>query len=112
MGSMLFGSTGRTDLAGEEHAVELTRLQYHSVRRMAHELPETTTVYPTHGFGSFCSAAPSDRRVHHRRTAKTNPALTQDEQSYVDELLAGLSDYPAYYAHMGVINRAGPAPRT
>ncbi|MDZ4235966.1 MAG: rhodanese-like domain-containing protein, partial [Dietzia sp.] len=38
------------------------------------------------------------------------PALTQDEQSYVDELIAGLSAYPSYYAHMGVINAEGPDP--
>ncbi len=39
-----------------------------------------------------------------------NPALTQDEQEYVDTLLAGLDAYPAYYAHMAPINRPGPAP--
>ena len=39
-----------------------------------------------------------------------NPALTQDEQDFVDELLAGLSAYPAYYAHMGLNQRDGPAP--
>ena len=27
---------------------------------------------------------------------------------HVDELVAGLADFPAYYAHMGVINRNGP----
>ena len=111
-GSMLFGSTGRTDLVGEEHTAELTRLQYHSVRRLADELPATTAVYPTHGFGSFCSAAPTDGPNSQASTIgdqrQKNPALTQDEQDYVDELLAGLSAYPAYYAHMGVINRAGP----
>lgn len=108
-GSMLFGSAGRTDLAGEEHAAELSRLQYHSLRRLADELPETTAVYPTHGFGSFCSATPTDSdesTIGEQRD--TNPALTQDEQDYVDELLANLSAYPAYYTHMGVINRAGP----
>ncbi|WAC94285.1 MBL fold metallo-hydrolase [Mycobacterium sp. Aquia_213] len=108
-GSMLFGSTGRTDLLGEEHTEELTRLQYHSVRRLADELPASTPVYPTHGFGSFCSAAPTDgddSTIGDQR--RKNPALTQGEQDYVDELLAGLSAFPAYYAHMGVINRSGP----
>lgn len=108
-GSMLFGSTGRTDLAGEEHAAELSRLQYRSVRRLADELPASTPVYPTHGFGSFCSAAPADSdesTIGDER--QTNPALTQDEQDYVEQLLAELSAYPAYYAHMGVINRKGP----
>jgi hydroxyacylglutathione hydrolase len=33
-----------------------------------------------------------------------------EEQQYVDTLLAGLDAYPAYYAHMGPINRSGPAP--
>ncbi|MDT5146232.1 MAG: hypothetical protein QOC58_877, partial [Mycobacterium sp.] len=108
-GSMLFGSTGRTDLVGDEHTPELTRLQWHSVRRLAEELPPTAAVYPTHGFGSFCSAAPADgdaSTIGGER--QRNPALTQDEQHYVDELLANLAAYPAYYAHMGVINRAGP----
>ncbi|OBG82250.1 MBL fold metallo-hydrolase [Mycobacterium sp. E3298] len=108
-GSMLFGSTGRTDLAGEEHAAELSRLQYRSVRRLADQLPASTPVYPTHGFGSFCSAAPTDSdesTIGDER--QTNPALTQDERDYVEQLLAELSAYPAYYAHMGVINRNGP----
>lgn len=108
-GSMLFGSTGRTDLVGDEHTVELARLQYHSVRRLAEELPATTPVYPTHGFGSFCSAAPPDgdaSTIGEQR--HKNPALIQDEQDYVNELLAGLSAFPAYYAHMGAINRSGP----
>lgn len=108
-GSLLFGSTGRTDLVGDDHTEELTRLQYHSVRRLSDELPAETAIYPTHGFGSFCSAAPPDgdaSTIGEQR--RSNPALTQDEQQYVDELLAGLSAFPAYYAHMGVINRTGP----
>ncbi|MBA8962416.1 glyoxylase-like metal-dependent hydrolase (beta-lactamase superfamily II)/rhodanese-related sulfurtransferase [Rhodococcus percolatus] len=110
-GSMLFGTTGRTDLLGKEHTEELTHAQYHSVRRLAGELPPGTEVYPTHGFGSFCAATPAtgdSSTVGEQRT--TNPALTQDEQSYVDELIAGLSEYPAYYAHMGVLNTEGPPP--
>ena len=110
-GSMLYGTTGRTDLLGEAHTHALTHAQYHSVRRLADELPADTPVYPTHGFGSFCSATPASgdsSTIGEQRTS--NPALTQDERTYVNELLAGLSDYPAYYAHMGVINRAGPDP--
>jgi rhodanese-related sulfurtransferase len=55
---------------------------------------------------TFCATRPAT----HTDELATNPALTQDEQTYVTELLAGLSDYPAYYAHMGVINEAGPPP--
>lgn len=109
-GSMLHGTTGRTDLLGDEHTPALTRAQFHSVRRLAQELPDDVDVYPTHGFGSFCSATPASgdsSTIADQR--ENNPALTQDEQTYVDELLAGLSAYPAYYAHMGVINANGPS---
>ena len=110
-GSMLYGSTGRTDLLGSEHTDELTHAQYRSVRRLADELPAGTQVYPTHGFGSFCAATPTtgdSSTIGEQR--ESNPALTQDEKAYVDELIAGLSAYPAYYAHMGVINTEGPRP--
>jgi hydroxyacylglutathione hydrolase len=110
-GSMLHGTTGRTDLLGDEHIQELSRAQFRSVRRLAEELPEDVEVYPTHGFGSFCSASPSKSDSSTiAEQLKNNPALTLDEQAYVDDLISGLSAYPAYYAHMGVINREGPAP--
>ncbi len=69
------------------------------------------SVLPTHGFGSFCSATPTtgtSSTLEDQRTA--NPALTSDEESFVAGLLAGYDAYPAYYAHMGPINLAGPAP--
>ena len=90
-GSMLYGSTGRTDLLGSEHTDELTHAQFHSVRRIAAELPADVEVYPTHGFGSFCSATPtSGDSSTIGEQQQSNPALTQDEQTYVDELIAGL----------------------
>ena len=110
-GSMLYGTTGRTDLVSPEDTVELTHAQYHSVRRLVDELPAEAVVYPTHGFGSFCSATPPSGEastVGDQRTA--NPALTQDEQDFVDTLIAGLGAYPAYYARMAPTNAAGPAP--
>ena len=110
-GSMLFGTSGRTDLLGAEHTDTLTRKQYSSVRRLAAELPPTTKVYPTHGFGSFCSATPATGESSAiEDEKKNNPALTMAEQEYVDTLLSGLDVYPAYYERMAPINRQGPAP--
>jgi hydroxyacylglutathione hydrolase len=110
-GSMLYGSTGRTDLLGAEHTDTLTHAQFHSVRRLAAELPAGTAVFPSHGFGSFCAATPtSGTSSTIADQQQVNPALTQDEQTFVDQLIAGLGAYPAYYAHMGPINAAGPAP--
>jgi glyoxylase-like metal-dependent hydrolase (beta-lactamase superfamily II)/rhodanese-related sulfurtransferase len=110
-GSMLYGATGRTDLVGAEHTDELTHAQYHSVRRLAAELPEGTPIFPTHGFGSFCSATPtSGTSSTVGEQTRVNPALTQNEQEFVEQLIRGLDAYPAYYAHMGPINAAGPDP--
>jgi glyoxylase-like metal-dependent hydrolase (beta-lactamase superfamily II)/rhodanese-related sulfurtransferase len=110
-GSMLYGATGRTDLVGPEHTDELSHAQYHSVRRLADELPAGTPVFPTHGFGSFCAATPtSGDSSTVGEQARVNPALTQDERTFVDELIAGLTAIPAWYARMGPANAAGPAP--
>jgi hydroxyacylglutathione hydrolase len=110
-GSMLYGATGRTDLVSPEATDELTHAQYHSVRRLAQELPAEAQVFPTHGFGSFCSATPtSGTSSTIGEQQQVNPALTQAEQEYVDTLLSGLDAYPAYYARMAPINRRGPAP--
>ena len=108
-GSLLFGSTGRPDLLGPDHTDALVHAQWHSAHRLVDELPDATVVYPTHGFGSFCSATQSEATASTIGQEKAaNPALTQDEATYVDRLLAGLDDFPAYYARMGPANSAGP----
>jgi hydroxyacylglutathione hydrolase len=108
-GGLLNGSTGRTDLLGEEYKETLAKAQYRSAQRLAAELPGGTAVCPTHGFGSFCSATVS---VGGGSTLAdemlTNPVLTRPEAQYIEELLAGLDAYPAYYAHMGPANLTGP----
>ena len=109
-GSLLYGSTGRPDLLGRVHADELAHAQFTSAHRLAAELPEDVKVYPTHGFGSFCSATQSEASSSTiGRERRVNPVLTQAEDRYVSELLAGLDAYPAYYAHMGPANAAGPS---
>ncbi len=109
-GSLLYGSTGRPDLLGPGNTVALARAQHASAHRLARELPDSAEIYPTHGFGSFCAAtqaAASSSTIG--REKQFNPALTGDEQMYVEALLAGLDAWPAYYVHMGPANTAGPA---
>jgi len=111
-GSMLYGTVGRTDLIDEGSTEPLTRAQFQSVRRLADELPGAVAVHPTHGFGSFCSSAPTSGTDHSTIAQErlSNLALTSDdEDSFVAHLLAGLTAYPRYYAHMAGINRQGPA---
>ncbi|TYK46078.1 MBL fold metallo-hydrolase [Actinomadura decatromicini] len=108
-GSLLYGTSGRPDLLGAEHASELAAAQYGSAHRLADELPDEAEIYPTHGFGSFCSATQSQAASSTiGRERRGNPVLTLDEAAYVESLLAGLDAYPAYYAHMEPINTAGP----
>ncbi len=108
-GSLLFGSTGRPDLLGPDHTSTLAHHQYHSAHRLADELPDSVQVLPTHGFGSFCSATQSEATASTiGQEKRSNPALTQAEEQWVSELLAGLDAFPTYYAQMAPLNYAGP----
>jgi glyoxylase-like metal-dependent hydrolase (beta-lactamase superfamily II)/rhodanese-related sulfurtransferase len=112
-GSLLFGTVGRTDLISPAATDELTRAQHRSAHRLADMLPDDTEVYPTHGFGSFCASAKSegdsDGTLGTER--RVNLGLTiDDEDAFVERLVAGLTAYPAYYAHMAPLNEAGPLP--
>jgi hydroxyacylglutathione hydrolase len=112
-GSLLSGSTGRPDLLGPEHSCALACAQHASVRKLAASLPDATVIYPTHGFGSFCSATAATPALGSSSTIGAeragNPALALGQEQFVSSLLAGLDDYPAYYAHMAPANAAGPA---
>ncbi|MGA5221986.1 MBL fold metallo-hydrolase [Streptomyces koyangensis] len=110
-GSLLIGTVGRPDLVEPRLTEELARAQHASAHRLADTLPDATAVLPTHGFGSFCSSAQATGEtstVGQERSA--NEALVKDADTFVAELLAALDDVPAYYAHMGPVNSAGPAP--
>ena len=109
-GSLLVGAAGRTDLLGRERARQLARLQWASVRRLL-DLPDPVGLYPTHGAGSFCTAAvagPSTSTIGDER--RTNPvASIPDPETFADDQLSRLEPYPAYYAHIGPINLKGPS---
>jgi glyoxylase-like metal-dependent hydrolase (beta-lactamase superfamily II)/rhodanese-related sulfurtransferase len=110
-GSLLIGTVGRPDLVEPRLTEDLARAQHASAHRLATELPDDATVLPTHGFGSFCSAGQAEgTSTTIGKEKASNAALTRDVDGFVAELLAGLDAVPAYYAHMGPANAAGPAP--
>ncbi|OLZ70460.1 MBL fold metallo-hydrolase [Streptomyces sp. IMTB 2501] len=110
-GSLLIGTVGRPDLVEPRLTERLARAQHASAHRLAAELPDTAAVLPTHGFGSFCSAGRADgSETTIGKERASNEALTQDVDTFVTRLLAGLDDIPAYYTHMGPANSAGPSP--
>lgn len=109
-GSLLTGSAGRSDLLGLERAESLARLQYGSIHRLA-ALPDATRLCPTHGAGSFCTAAPAGRDTSTiGEERQSNPVFSHpDVDSFVASQLGGLPAYPSYYRHMGPMNLTGPS---
>ncbi|OMH27703.1 MBL fold metallo-hydrolase [Tersicoccus phoenicis] len=110
-GGVLYGSVGRTDLVGEEHTEGLTHDQYASARRLAQEAAQDAALYPTHGFGSFCSSGPAtgaSESTLGEQIASNHVYTDQDEEHFVRELIANLTAYPSYYVHMSPGNTAGP----
>jgi glyoxylase-like metal-dependent hydrolase (beta-lactamase superfamily II)/rhodanese-related sulfurtransferase len=111
-GSLLVGTSGRTDLLGPVLTPALTADQQRSLQRFA-TLPDAVQVLPTHGAGSFCSAGPSSgSRVSTIGAERfANPAFRLADgpaEAFRLQALDGLGRYPDYYAHMAGLNRRGP----
>jgi glyoxylase-like metal-dependent hydrolase (beta-lactamase superfamily II)/rhodanese-related sulfurtransferase len=109
-GSLMVGALGRTDLLGDEHRDELARALFRALRREILTLPDDLPVFPTHGAGSFCSApAGSSRTTTIGRERATNSLVAiDDEDRFVDALLAGFGSFPDYFRQLPERNRIGP----
>jgi hydroxyacylglutathione hydrolase len=120
-GDFLFvGDVGRPDLleraAGMQGTMAQSARELHaSLERLA-ALPDYLQIWPGHGAGSACGkalgAVPQSTLGYERRT---NWALrVAEEREFVDRVLAGQPEPPAYFARMKRQNAAGvPAlPRT
>ncbi len=111
-GSLLYGSVGRTDLISPELTRPLAEDQWRSAHRVVAELPGSTLLMPTHGFGSFCSSVSveeaSDSTLEGEQ--QVNIVFKYDSaESFADMLVATYDPFPAYYRHMGPANVSGPA---
>lgn len=109
-GSLLVGAVARTDLIDPGDTEALTRALYRSIRGELLALPDDVVVLPTHGAGSFCSAAGEARRwttIGDERRA--NPLLSApDEHTFVRWVLGELGSYPPYFLRLRSVNRLGP----
>jgi hydroxyacylglutathione hydrolase len=110
-GSLMVGAVGRTDLCGPDLAEPLAHDMFHSLRRLD-GLPDDLAVYPTHGAGSFCSAPGGGERTTTLGRERATNALfcVDDEDTFVEHLLAGFGSFPTYFARLPELNRRGPRP--
>jgi hydroxyacylglutathione hydrolase len=108
-GSLLVGAVARTDLIDPADTEGLTRALWRSIRLELLSLPDDVVVFPTHGAGSFCSAAGAGQRwttIGEER--RTNPLLAApDEDTFVRWVLDGLGSYPPYFLRLREVNRRG-----
>lgn len=111
-GGILYGTVGRTDLVSKDMTDRLTHAQYQSAQRLGSDLEDDTAVFPTHGFGSFCSSASGSGASKSTLAAekRSNIAFTKSREEFVHQIIDGLGPYPKYYAHMGGMNQKGPDP--
>src|SRR5215218_3979840 len=118
-GDFLFvGDVGRPDLleraAGMRGTMADSARQLHaSLRRLA-PLPDYLQIWPGHGAGSACGkalgAVPQSTLGYERRANWAFRAAGEAE--FVDRVLAGQPEPPAYFARMKTLNaRGAPAPR-
>lgn len=109
-GSLLVGAVARTDLIDPADTEALTRALYRSINHRLLELSDDVLVLPTHGAGSFCSAAGGGNRwttIGEERRA--NPLLAiDDEDVFVRTVIAGFGSYPPYFTRMRSVNQRGP----
>ena len=109
-GSLLVGAVSRTDLLGHEHATGLAHQLYHSLHEKILPLGDDVIVHPTHGAGSFCTAAAAAESTSTiGRERRSNPFLAlPGPEAFTARLLASMPSYPTYFDHMRAVNRRGP----
>lgn len=114
-GDFLFvGDVGRPDLLEEAAGYKGTKVagarqQYHTVQKFK-SLPDYLQIWPGHGAGSACGKAlgaiPSTTLGYEKLF---NPAFQLDqEDAFVEWLLAGQPEPPKYFAEMKKVNKIGP----
>ncbi|MGB5050000.1 MAG: MBL fold metallo-hydrolase [Caldilineaceae bacterium] len=115
-GDFLFvGDVGRPDLLEEAAGLVGTkevgaRQQFATVERFK-KLPDYLQIWPGHGAGSACGKAlgaiPSTTLGYEKLF---NPAFQWDEEEpFVEWLLADQPEAPTYFAQMKKVNKMGPA---
>ena len=110
--TLFLGDVGRPDLAQKAAHMtqeELAGLLYDSLQNKIVPLSDDIIVYPAHGAGSACGKNMQKETVDTLgNQKKTNYALNQpNKESFVREVLDGLSAPPKYFGMNVALNKSG-----
>lgn len=110
--TLFLGDVGRPDLAQKAANMtqeELAGILYDSLQHKIMPLHDDIIVYPAHGAGSACGKNMQKETVDTLgNQKKTNYALNQpDKESFVREVLDGLSAPPKYFGMNVAMNKSG-----
>lgn len=110
--TLFLGDVGRPDLAQKATNMtqeDLAGILYDSLQTKIMPLDDSITVYPAHGAGSACGKNMQKETVDILgNQKKTNYALNQpDKESFVREVLDGLSAPPKYFGMNVALNKGG-----
>lgn len=110
--TLFLGDVGRPDLAQKAGSVtqeDLAGILYDSLQNKIMPLDDSITVYPAHGAGSACGKNMQKETVDILGNQKrTNYALNQpDKESFVREVLEGLTAPPKYFGMNVAMNKGG-----
>ncbi|MBN4072680.1 MBL fold metallo-hydrolase [Crocinitomix catalasitica] len=109
--TLFIGDVGRPDLAvkqGDFSVEDLAKKLYRSLRDRIMPLSDQIIVYPSHGAGSACGKNMSSETFDSLGSQKKmNYALRSDmtESEFVDEVLDGLVQPPAYFPKNVMMNK-------
>lgn len=110
--TLFLGDVGRPDLAQKATSMtqeDLAGILYDSLHSKILPLDDSITVYPAHGAGSACGKNMQKETVDILGNQKrTNYALNQpDKESFVREVLDGLTAPPKYFGMNVAMNKGG-----
>jgi glyoxylase-like metal-dependent hydrolase (beta-lactamase superfamily II)/rhodanese-related sulfurtransferase len=111
--TLFLGDVGRPDLAIKQGKItkeDLAGFLFDSLREKIMPLADEVIVYPAHGAGSACGKNLStDTWGYLGDQKKTNYALRADmtKEEFVQEVTAGLTPPPQYFAKNAMMNKAG-----
>jgi glyoxylase-like metal-dependent hydrolase (beta-lactamase superfamily II)/rhodanese-related sulfurtransferase len=111
--TLFLGDVGRPDLAIKQGSItkeDLAGFLFDSLREKIMPLADDVIVYPAHGAGSACGKnLSSDTWGYLGDQKKTNYALRADmsKEEFVQEVTAGLTPPPQYFAKNAMMNKSG-----